>query len=196
LYEGGIRVPGVIEWPSVIKKPTTTSVVSVTSDILPTLCKITGQSLPDRPLDGVSLAGLFEGKMDERPEPLFFWQFDHNKVFGDDADPYIDSQLQEGTTPLVKMMAGKYTRNFRNYHYPEISRDHFNGERVMMTDQYKLVIDADPSVENGVELFDLKIDAGEQNNLAEQDPGIVSEMQKQLEKWQQSVLESLLGKDY
>jgi arylsulfatase A-like enzyme len=196
LYEGGIRVPGIIEWPVVIKKPTTTSVVSVTSDILPTLCSLADQPLPDRPLDGISLTELFKGNMDQRPEPLFFWKFEANKVFDDQSVPYIEPELQEGTTPLVKMMAGKYTRSFRNYQYDEVLPDHFSGERVVMTDQYKLVLDANSSTENSLELFDLTIDAGEENNLAEQNPDIVSEMQKQLEIWQQSVLESLTGKDY
>jgi hypothetical protein len=33
-------------------------------------------------------------------------------VFGDDAEPYIDPELQEGTTPLAKIMGGKFTRTF------------------------------------------------------------------------------------
>ncbi len=37
MYEGGVRVPGVLEWPAVIKEPATTSAISVTTDILPTL---------------------------------------------------------------------------------------------------------------------------------------------------------------
>jgi len=196
LYEGGIRVPGVIEWPAVIKQPASTSVVSVTSDILPTLCALTEQTLPDRPLDGISLVKAIKGNIDSRPEPLFFWKFEANKVFDEASVPYIEPQLQEGTTPLVKMMAGKYTRSFRNYHYNEISEDHFVGERVVMSDQYKLVLDANSSLDNSVELFDIQVDAAEQNNLAEQYPEIVSAMQGQLKNWQQSVLESLTGKDY
>lgn len=196
LYEGGIRVPGVIEWPAVIKEPSSTDVISVTSDILPTLCEITEQPLPDRPLDGVSILEVMNGNIDQRLEPLFFWKFEANKVIDDTSVPYIDPKLQEGTTPLVKMMAGKYTRNFRNYQYNEILPDHFSGERVMMNDQFKLVLDAEPSMEMSVELFDLNMDAGEHHNVAEQNPDIVSVMQKQLQVWQQSVLESLTGKDY
>ena len=49
LYEGGIRVPGIIEWPQRIAAPGVSAVNSVTSDMLPTLCHLTGTALPDRP---------------------------------------------------------------------------------------------------------------------------------------------------
>src|SRR5690606_31519401 len=49
VYEGGILVPGVIEWPARITKPRTTKVRACTSDLLPTLCAIVGQPLPARP---------------------------------------------------------------------------------------------------------------------------------------------------
>ena len=39
MYEGGILVPGVAEWPAVIKEPASTSVLSSTSDILQLLQK-------------------------------------------------------------------------------------------------------------------------------------------------------------
>ena len=46
---------------------------AVTSDILPTVCELAGLSLPDRPLDGISLTSLLDGKMSERPRPIPFW---------------------------------------------------------------------------------------------------------------------------
>ena len=52
-YEGGIRVPGVIEWPARISGARTTEFNAVTSDMLPTLCELAGTPIPDdRPLDG------------------------------------------------------------------------------------------------------------------------------------------------
>ena len=58
VYENGIRVPAVIEWPEAIPKPLVSSISAVTSDILPTLCKIVGTKLPRIPLDGVDLVPL------------------------------------------------------------------------------------------------------------------------------------------
>ena len=68
VYEGGIRVPGIIEWPERIPEPRVTDVNAVTSDMLPTVCDVVGQPLPDRPLDGISLKALIDGEMTERPK--------------------------------------------------------------------------------------------------------------------------------
>jgi hypothetical protein len=39
LDKGGVRVPGVLEWLAKLKKPASTSVVSVTTDFLPVIQK-------------------------------------------------------------------------------------------------------------------------------------------------------------
>ena len=196
LYEGGIRVPGVLEWPATIKKPASTTAISVTSDILPTLAEITGQSLPDRPLDGVSLVPFFSDFQKQRMQPLCFWQFQPAKVFDESAQPYIDPKLQEGTTPLAKMAAGKFTRDFLNNRYPQISENDFSGERTMMQDRYKLIVTEQPNVSQLLELYDIEDDPVEGKNLVTEYPEIVREMQMQLRNWQESVLNSLTGADY
>ena len=196
MYEGGIRVPGVMEWPNRLRQSAVTQVISVTSDILPTLCELAGAPLPTRPLDGISLVPVIDRTMQIRSHPVFFWSFEANKVFNEESVPYIDPQLQEGTTPLIKMMDGKYTRSFRNYRYPGISESHFGGARVMMDNQYKLIIDEQLSDPSNIELFDLNSDPSESKNLATVNPDIVESMQRQLYEWQQSVLNSLTGADY
>jgi len=196
MYEGGVRVPGVIEWPARLKRPHVSQVNAVTTDMLPTLCELVGQPLPDRPLDGVSLVPVIDGQMEERPRPIFFWSFNTGRAFGRDARPYVDPALQEGTTPLVKMMGGKYTRSFRNLHYAEISEQHFGGPRVMLDNRYKLVVGAQSGNGEAQELFDLRDDPAETKNLIEACPGVAQRMGQQLREWQQSVLESLTGADY
>jgi arylsulfatase A-like enzyme len=74
MYEGGIRVPGIIEWPGRISSPLVSDVNAVTSDMLPTICELIGQPLPDIPMDGISLKPLIDGQMKERPSPICFWQ--------------------------------------------------------------------------------------------------------------------------
>ena len=49
---------------------------------------------------------------------------------------------------------------------------------------------------NGVELYNIQHDPGEVKNLADQYPLIVREMQIELRKWQESVLNSLAEADY
>lgn len=73
LYEGGVRVPGILVWPQKIAAQRTTDVPCVTSDFFPTICELVGQSLPaDRHYDGMSLVSLIENKMDQRNKPIFF----------------------------------------------------------------------------------------------------------------------------
>ena len=196
LYEGGIRVPAVLEWPGGIKKHGVTKNIAVTSDFLPTLAELTKQPLPERPLDGISLVPFFNNPEKVRKEPIFFWKFEPGKVFGDNPEPYIKPELQEGTTPLVKMMNGKYTRTFRNYKYNSISETDFGGERSMMTNRYKLVMDGESPNNAGLELYDIQNDKGETTNLADKFPVVAEDMKDQLRTWQESVLNSLTGADY
>ena len=85
LWEGGIRVPGIIEWPARIKKPVITNVPVVTSDIYPTIVDHLNIKLPNQtqPLDGISIMPLLDGQMKERPKPIGFWHPDGDKVMGD-----------------------------------------------------------------------------------------------------------------
>jgi arylsulfatase A-like enzyme len=195
VYEGGVRVPGVIEWPQRIAQPRVSDVNTVTSDMLPTICDVVGLPLPQRPLDGVSLKGLIDGAMTERPSPICFWSYGNSQADGA-AEPYIDPKLQEGTTPLVKLMDGVATRSFQNFHHRNITGQDFSGPRAILDNRYKLVVDGGPGNEAAVELFDIRGDRAESENLAAAQPNIAESLQQQLRDWQQSVLESLTGADY
>ncbi len=75
LYEGGIRVPGLLVWPQEIKKSQIVSIPCSTSDYFPTILDVLGYQLPTeqaRPIDGISLLPLIRGEMSERPEPIAF----------------------------------------------------------------------------------------------------------------------------
>ncbi|MDA9859139.1 sulfatase-like hydrolase/transferase [Rubripirellula sp.] len=202
MYEGGVRVPGVIEWPSRITMPRQSSINAVTSDMLPTLCDLVDAPTPERPLDGISLATLISGEMVSRPKPICFWNYPSKRVTQRKpaAKPYIASTLQEGTTPLVKYMGGKLTRSFQNFHQPAIAAEDYGGPRVLLDNQYKLVVGAKAvsgnALSTSVELFNLETDPAEEHNLAESEPKRTQKMQAQLHAWQSSVLQSLSGKDY
>ena len=74
LWEGGIHVPGLLEWPALIKPGSVTSIPCSTLDYFPTTLDILGFKMTGQPEpgDGVSLVPLFEGKMKERPVPIPF----------------------------------------------------------------------------------------------------------------------------
>ncbi|HBL43234.1 MAG TPA: arylsulfatase, partial [Planctomycetaceae bacterium] len=78
-YEGGIRVPGIIQWPDHVRPGTTSDVPVCGVDILPTLCAVAGIPAPaDRVLDGTNILPLLEGKPIQRKKPLY-WQFNRAK---------------------------------------------------------------------------------------------------------------------
>ena len=78
-FEGGISSPGIVHWPGGLKtKPG--AIVNTPAhliDVLPTLADLAGASIPEeypqrelRPVSGVSLRPVFEGKKLNRPEPI------------------------------------------------------------------------------------------------------------------------------
>ncbi|MBL9211867.1 MAG: sulfatase-like hydrolase/transferase [Opitutaceae bacterium] len=195
VYEGGVRVAGVIEWPAKIPRPLVSAVNTVTSDILPTLCDLAGQPLPKRPLDGISLQPIIAGRMTERPSPIGFWNARPRAEAAGTRRPYIAVELQKGTTPLVKLGPdGTATRNFQNFHHPDIRPEDFAGPRAIVDNRYKLVVDGERG--STKELFDLRADPAEKNNLITAEPAVAAKLEQQLRAWQQSVLESLTGADY
>lgn len=74
LFEGGVRVPGLLEWPSRVSGGRGTTVPCSTSDYVPTVAAAVGvESVPDgRVLDGISLLPLLDGDMDRRGSRLGF----------------------------------------------------------------------------------------------------------------------------
>ena len=75
LYEGGIRVPGIIRWPGVISAGSETDQLVSGVDVLPTFCEIAEVQPPtDRALDGISILPLLKGKSLTRTKPLY-WHF-------------------------------------------------------------------------------------------------------------------------
>ncbi len=192
VYDGGILVPGLIEWPARIPKPRSTKVRASTSDLLPTLCGILGQPLPERPIDGIDLTPLLDGKMKQRANPLFFWSYKGSNS----KEPYIDPELQKGTTPLVKLSGGIPTRNFINFKHSTIADADYLGPRAIIDGDMKLVIHEQKKGDPKQELFDLQTDPAETTNLIGQKSDTAQKLQRQLRNWQQSVLNSLTGTDY
>jgi len=85
LYEGGIRVPSIIEWPKIINKSRVrkTSFPAGAVDVFPTIAEIVGlpKSSYITPQDGISLLTLLKNKTDQekvskqkesREKPLVF----------------------------------------------------------------------------------------------------------------------------
>ncbi len=82
LFEGGVRVPGLIEWPARIR-PGVTDSPAVTSDYLPTILATLGiKPVDDRPIDGIDLGPLFQNHDLPRSKPIGF-QFSRKWAWSD-----------------------------------------------------------------------------------------------------------------
>src|SRR5262245_37182849 len=77
VYEGGIRVPGILRWPGHTQPGTISDEPVCGVDLLPTLCAIAGIDPPsDRAIDGASFLPMLEGRPIARRTPLY-WQFNY-----------------------------------------------------------------------------------------------------------------------
>jgi arylsulfatase A-like enzyme len=74
VFEGGLRVPCVIEWPAVISEPRVTAFPAATLDIFPTLAEIVGlpESVLLTPHDGTSIRAVFDKDLASRGKPIPF----------------------------------------------------------------------------------------------------------------------------
>ena len=108
VYEGGIRVPGILQWPDQLPAGSVSQLPVGGVDVLPTLCAVAGIQPPqDRVIDGVNvLDGLRSTDLWQRPKPLY-WQF--HRARGDvrvalrDGDWKIVAQL---TSPIHRPSGG------------------------------------------------------------------------------------------
>lgn len=67
--EGGVRTPFIINWPGHIVAGETIREISTATDLLPTILEMVGvEELPEKPLDGMSLAPLLIGDVEQWEE--------------------------------------------------------------------------------------------------------------------------------
>lgn len=130
MYEGGIRVPGIVRWPGQIRAGTTLDTPIIGSDFFPTVVAVCGGKVPDdRVIDGVNVLPVLTGKAAsvERKVPLF-WRLHM-------APPRENLHLaiREGDW---KLLASQDFKNFELYNInndPNETRDLKNRERERFT---------------------------------------------------------------
>jgi len=118
LMEGGIRVPGVLEWPERAPKPLTTNFPASTLDLYPTILEAAGihRTPGIEPLDGMSLLPAIERKALRRAKPLCFeWCNGNEDVV---ASAVVDNEMKlyrgrlwEGSRPSPSGEAAEYLFN-------------------------------------------------------------------------------------
>lgn len=106
VYEGGLKVPAIISWPKQFPKPAIIKQPVWFQDLLPTVCAITSQKTPnDRPIDGLNILPLLQGKSVERSTPLFWFFYRSEPEVAMLKPPYIIMGVANDTIPRTHRLA-------------------------------------------------------------------------------------------
>lgn len=74
LYEGGIRTPFIVRWDKEIKPGAVSYHESTFWDLMPTICDITGASVPEG-IDGISYLPTLTGKGSQQKHDYLYYEF-------------------------------------------------------------------------------------------------------------------------
>ena len=195
VYEGGLRVPAILEWPAAINAPRVTEVRCNTYDIYPTILDIVGIKVENQPpVDGISLKPLIEGQMDSRGRGMGFWDYPIPGI-GTPSAKWMAELLaaqQAGAEPddpeKLRLDAGEIEQ--------EYSKTEFPGHAAWIDGEWKLHRITDKKGNLKWELYNLADDREEATDLLEAEPERVKKMSDALEGWLGSVVDSLNGEDY
>ncbi|MDF1862162.1 MAG: sulfatase-like hydrolase/transferase [Verrucomicrobiales bacterium] len=192
IYEGGLRIPGIVEWPA-RKLKGRTSVPVATFDMYPTLLAMAGVELnAPHPLDGMDMSGILWGGETERRKPMGFWhQIQGGQGTWSDRiqKAIMEKQLAGDPLPHDPPRMRKDVDEF-----PQFPGDTATGHAAWNDWPWKLHrIDGDT-----FELYHLIDDPMEKTDFSK-DPEHaqrLERMKQELAAWMRSVVESLNGDDY
>jgi arylsulfatase A len=154
LYEGGIRVPGILRWTGRVKPGQELNEPVCGVDVLSTLCELAGIAPPaDRKIDGTSFVPLLSGKAIERTVPLYWHYY---RAIG---------------RPKAAMRVGDY-----------MILGHWDGAQLpggasVKPGDSQIIKDAKLSA---FELYNLRRDPSQKNDLAAREPERLKELAEQL----------------
>ncbi len=195
LYEGGLRVPAIIEWPGRVKTGDVTNIPCNTVDIYPTLLDIASLSVKKQPpLDGISLLPLIEGRLDKRPSPMGFWDYpvEGQLVF---SEKWMNNLLKSAENPEEKIELEELHLDADEIikQYP---KDSFPGHSAWLDWPLKLHRKENEKGDVDYELYNLETDPDEKQNIIDKDTAIDEKLKTGMRIWLESVVDSLNGKDY
>ncbi len=163
-YEGGIREPMFAYWPNEIKPGSVCEVPVISTDFYPTFLEIAGIKKPENYiLDGVTILPLLKGEKSIDRQKLF-WHFPayleaYSGLMEDSRDTIFRSR------PVSVIRKGDW--KLLMFHEEWI----LDGGRERITDNFS------------VELYYLKNDLGERENLCNKEPEKRDELLEDLLEW-------------
>ena len=163
-YEGGIRVPMFIYWPGNVKSGMICDIPVISTDFYPTFIDIAGIEKPDNyELDGKSILPLMKGQKSIDREMLF-WHFPaYLEAYAGLKEDSRDTLFR--TRPVSVIRKGDW--------------------KLLMFHEEWVLDGGRDSIEtnNSVELYNLKADLGETNNLCNKEVEIRDELLDDLLRW-------------
>jgi arylsulfatase A-like enzyme len=79
-FEGGHRVPCLVQWKGYAPAGRVCNQLATTLDLLPTIAHICNAPLPLAPIDGVNILPLLQGKCTESPRKAFYYYYRRNNL--------------------------------------------------------------------------------------------------------------------
>ncbi|WP_422082097.1 sulfatase [Ulvibacterium sp.] len=182
LYEGGIRVPLIIKWPSKIKPNTESDVPVAATDIFPTIVDILEQDENKSEKDGESITPLlFDAPRKFKERPLFWYE-----------PVYLDSynrKRYERDNILHLMRLTSYGEIEQKSEIESLPSDTYPAWRLtpavaIRKGKWKLIryLEYD-----SLELYNLEKDPYETNNLVVDLPLKTEELNNMIESWAKDI---------
>ena len=191
IYEGGLRVPAIFQWPERYQAVEIETPV-FTSDLYPTLVAIADANVSLQPmLDGIDLASIIDGTSKDHP-PMGFW---HGYQNGEStwSDRIIKSLMEAKQAGKPNPFPRRLLKNVNEY--PVRDQQDLHGHAAWNSWPWKL-----HRIENNgkvkTELYHLVDDPMEKSDLSLREAERTDAMLEKLEAWQRSVLNSWSGHDY
>jgi len=164
-YEGGIRVPMFAYWPGEIKGNTSCDVPVIGTDFYTSFLELAGAEHPDNYLlDGKSIVPLFKGEKSINRDALY-WHFPaYLQAYDGLQDESRDSTFRSRPVSVIRKGDWKLLM--------------FHEEWVLDGGKEKI------ESNNSLELYNIKKDIGEANNLTNTESNKRDELLEQLLNWQ------------
>ncbi len=195
LFEGGLRVPAILEWPTGISEARSSAMKCNTTDIFPTLLDIAGIEHSGPVLDGISLLPLLKGEMAVRPKSMGFWNANVPGHFTNPAGPV--SKVFPTFENWSDKKVNRVTKRVEKVPHQRFPPGVYPGNAAWISGDWKLHRASSSDMKKVKwELFNLAEDPREDHNVADQYRDLVEQMNADLTAWLENVSQSLNGEDY
>ena len=182
-YEGGFRVPCILRYPDKISRGTVCSKIVSTIDLLPTIADMAGADIPkDRTIDGKSIVNLLEeNKCNETIHDYFYYYKEavrsgQWKLYK--PGMYVEFyENEDGNIKKHKVEYDKYRLSGEKKEHRKHQISEFKNWKMIADNRYKYIKNKDKKRN---ELYDLKKDPQEINNIASENEEIVKKYDKYL----------------